>query len=124
AVTVVGMVFAPLIARLLSSGAPDARVAAEQRHLATFLLVFFLPQVVLYAFGGIATGLLYSVRRFSITAAAPIGSSIVMTRCLVVFRILAGPDPTFDLTAPEKALLAFAGTGGVIAFVGILVVAP
>ena len=85
--------------------------------------MFFLPQVVLYAFGGIATGLLYAVRRFSITAAAPIGSSIVMIGCFVAFRVLAGPDPTFELTVPEKALLAFAGTGGVIAFVGILVVA-
>ena len=49
-------VCAPLLARLLSSGAPDATVGAEQRHLSTFLLLFFLPQVVLYAFGGIATG--------------------------------------------------------------------
>jgi putative peptidoglycan lipid II flippase len=122
-VTVLGMVCAPLLARLLSSNAPSAAVAAEQRHLSTFLLVFFLPQVVLYAFGGIATGLLYAVRRFSITAAAPIGSSIVMIGCFVAFRVLAGPDPTFDLTVPEKALLAFAGTGGVVAFVGILVVA-
>jgi len=123
AVTVLGMLCAPLLARLLSSSAPNARVAAQQRHLSTFLLVFFLPQVVLYAFGGIATGLLYAVRRFSITAAAPIGSSVVMIGCFITFRVLAGPDPTFDLTAPEKALLAFAGTGGVIAFVGILVFA-
>jgi putative peptidoglycan lipid II flippase len=123
AVTVLGMALSPLLARLLSSGAPNATVASQQRHLSTFLLVFFLPQVVLYAFGGIATGLLYAVRRFSITAAAPIGSSVVMIGCFIAFRIMAGPDPTFDLTAPEKALLAFAGTGGVIAFVGILVVA-
>ena len=123
AVTVLGMLLAPLLARLLSSGAPNATVAAEQRRLSTFLLVFFLPQVVLYAFGGIATGLLYAVRRFSITAAAPIGSSVVMIGCFIAFRILAGPDPTFDLTAAEKGLLAFAGTGGVIAFVGILVFA-
>jgi len=47
AVTVLGMLLAPLLARLLSSGAPNATVAAEQRRLSTFLLVFFLPQVVL-----------------------------------------------------------------------------
>jgi two-component system heavy metal sensor histidine kinase CusS len=39
----------------------DAHVAAEQRDLATFLLWFFLPQVLLYAFGAIATGLLLMV---------------------------------------------------------------
>ena len=38
-ITVLGIVFAPLLARLLSSGAPNAHVGAEQRHLATFLLV-------------------------------------------------------------------------------------
>ena len=59
-ITALGIAFAPLLARLLSSGAPNAHVGAEQRHLATFLLWFFLPQVMLYAFGAIATGLLYA----------------------------------------------------------------
>ena len=112
-ITVLGVVFAPLLARLLSSGAPNAHVGAEQRHLATFLLWFFMPQVVLYAFGAVATGLLYARRRFAITAAAPIGSSVVMIGCFIVFRVLAGPDPGFDLTNAEKVLLAVAGTGGV-----------
>ena len=122
-VALVGVVCAPLIARLLSSGAPNAAVGHEQRHLATFLLWFFIPQVVLYAFGAVATAQLYARRRFVVTAAAPIGSSVVMIVCFIAFRALAGPNPTFQLTVAEKSLLAFAGTGGVIAFVGILVVA-
>ncbi len=122
-ITAVGMVFAPLLARLLSSGAPNAQVGAHQRHLATFLLWFFLPQVVLYAFGAIATGLLYARRKFAITAAAPMGSTVVMIICFVAFRVLAGPNPGFDLTTAEKLLLAIAGTGGVIAYVGILMYA-
>jgi putative peptidoglycan lipid II flippase len=120
-VTVLGIAFAPLLARLLSSGAPNAQVGAEQRHLATFLLWFFMPQVILYAFGAIATALLYARRRFAITAAAPIGSSAVIIACLIAFRAVAGPQPGFDLTVTEKTLLAVAGTGGVLAFVGILV---
>jgi putative peptidoglycan lipid II flippase len=47
----------------------------------------------------------------------------VIIGCTLAFRALAGPDPTFALTAAEKTLLAVAGTGGVLAFVGILVVA-
>src|SRR4051812_22456626 len=77
-VVVIGLVCAPLIARLLSSGAPNAQVAEEQRALATFLLYFFVPQVLLYAFGAVATALLYARRRFAITAAAPIGNTVVM----------------------------------------------
>ncbi len=123
AIAVLGIAFSPLLARLLSSGAPNAQVSADQRHLATFLLWFFLPQVILYAFGAIATGLLYAKRHFAITAAAPIGSSVVIIGCMLAFRATAGPNPSFDLTTGEKTLLAVAGTGGVLAFVGILVVA-
>ena len=65
----------------------------QQRDLATFLLLFFIPQVLLYAFGAIATGLLYARRRFAITAAAPIGNRVVMIVCLVAFRVVAGPEP-------------------------------
>jgi len=123
AIAVLGIVFSPLLARLLSSGAPNAQVGAQQRHLATFLLWFFLPQVVLYAFGAVATGLLYAKRHFAVTAAAPIGSSVVIIACMLAFNAMVGSNPTFDLTLAEKTVLAVAGTGGVLAFVGILMVA-
>src|SRR4051794_21696097 len=90
AVGVVGGVAAPLIARLLSSGVSDPHVAADQRALATFLLYFFIPQVLLYAFGAVATALLYARRRFAVTAAAPIGNTIVMVAALLAFRAMAG----------------------------------
>jgi len=122
-VTIVAMAASPWIARLLSAGAPTERIADDQRHLATFLLLFFIPQVVLYAWGAVATGLLYARRQFAITAMAPIGNTIVMIACLVAFRIAAGNAPGFDLSLGEKLLLAVAGTGGVIAYVAVLVVA-
>ena len=121
-VTVVGVLAAPQLARLLTLGVPAA-VAADQRDLVTYLLRFFLPQVLLYAAGTIATAALYAKRRFAITAAAPIGNTVVMVGALVAFRAVAGPDPGLDLDATERALLAVAGTGGVVAFVGILLVA-
>ncbi len=120
-VVLVGMLASPLLARLLSAGAPDAAVAAQQRDLATFLLIFFIPQVLLYAFGAVATALLYARRRFAVTAAAPIGNTVVMIGCLVAFRIAAGDAPAFNLSTGEKLLLAAAGTGGVVAFVAVLV---
>jgi putative peptidoglycan lipid II flippase len=122
-VVLAGMLASPLLARLLSAGAPNAGVATQQRDLATFLLLFFIPQVLLYAFGAVATALLYARRRFAVTAAAPIGNTVVMIGCLVAFRIVAGDAPAFHLSTAEKLLLATAGTGGVIAFVGVLVVA-
>ena len=101
------------------SASPNDAVAAQQRRLATFLLRFFLPQVLLYACGAIATALLYARRRFSITAAAPIGNTVVMVACLDRLPN-RGRSAIRRSTLPtrERLLLAIAGTGGVIAFVG------
>ena len=121
-ITIVGVVCAPLLARALTIGV-DSDVAAAQQTLVTYLLRFFLPQVLLYAAGTIITAVLYAKRRFAITAAAPIGNTIVMVACLALFRVVAGPDPGLDLTTGEKLLLAAAGTGGVVAFVGLLLAA-
>jgi putative peptidoglycan lipid II flippase len=123
AITLVAMAFAPLIAHLLTIGVADDAVAAQQRALETYLLRWFLPQIVLYAWAAIATAVLYARRHFAITAAAPIANTVVMVGALVVFRIVAGPDPTLQLSSTERLLLAIAGTGGVVGFVGVLVVA-
>ena len=119
AVALLGVVAAPLLSRLLTAGVP-AEVAAEQRELVTFLLRFFVPQIVLYAAGAVATAVLYAKRRFAVTAAAPIGNTIVMVACLAAFRAVAGPDPSIELSAGERWLLVAAGSGGVVAFVGTL----
>lgn len=121
-VAVVGVVAAPLLAILLTLGVPDA-VADEQRELTTFLLRFFVPQLVLYAAGTVATALLYARRRFAVTAAAPIGNTVVMVACLIAFRVIAGDRPGLALSSAERWWLVAAGTGGVVAFVGVLLAA-
>lgn len=119
ALVVVGIVLAPQLAWVLAHDADP-----EQRELVTFLLRLFLPQVVMYAAGTVATGVLYAKRRFLPTAAAPIGNTVVMVASLALFRVVAGPEPRIgDLTTGERWLLVAAGTGGVIAFVGILLAA-
>ena len=122
AVSIVGVVAAPVLARALTVGV-DADVAAEQRELVTYLLRFFVPQVVLYAAGTVATAVLHARRRFAVTAAAPIGNTAVMVAALVAFHAVAAPDAGLSLTSGERALLVVAGTGGVAAFVGSLLFA-
>jgi putative peptidoglycan lipid II flippase len=121
--TIAGIVAAPLLARVLTVGVANEHIASEQRALEAYLLRWFLPQIVLYAWGTVATALLYARRRFAITAAAPIGNTVVMVAALIIFRFVAGPAPTLQLSGVERFLLAVAGTGGVMAFVGVLVVA-
>jgi len=122
AISLLGMAASPLLARALTLGVPS-EVAGEQRELVTFLLWFFIPQVVLYAAGAIATGVLYAKRRFAVTAAAPIGNTVVMVLCLLAFRAVAGAEPDLSLTTGERWLLVAAGSGGVVAFVGSLLLA-
>jgi putative peptidoglycan lipid II flippase len=118
-VTVVGVVAAPWLARLLASGVDNPTIADQQRELATFLLRFFIPQVLLYALGTVAIAVLYAKRRFVVTAIAPVGNTVVIIAGLVVFRVLTGGSTGLDLSSSEKLALALSGTLGVAAFVAV-----
>ncbi len=122
-VSVVGIILAPAIARLLSSGAPNAHIESQQVELSTFFLRFFIPQVLLYAVGTVATAVLFAKRRFVIVAVAPIANTVVLVTTMAVFRIMHGPTPDLDLTTPEKLVLAIGGTLGVLGFVGVPTIA-
>src|SRR5439155_1697619 len=122
-VSILGIVLAPAIARLLSTGAPNAHVESQQVALSTFFLRFFIPQVLLYAVGTVATAVLFAKRRFVIVAVAPIANTVVLVTTMIVFRIMHGPTPDLDLTTPEKLVLAIGGTLGVLGFVGVPTVA-
>ena len=119
ALSVIGILAAPVLARVLTAGVP-ADVAGPQRELTTFLLRFFVPQVLLYAAGTVATAVLHARRRFAMAAAAPIGNTVVMVAALLTLRAVTDGDPSLDLSTGERALLVVAGTGGVLAFVGML----
>jgi len=118
-VAVLGVLLAPLLARLLTARVDDPEVLAAQRDLATFLLRFFVPQVLLYAVGAVTTAVLHARGRFVLTAVAPIGNTLVLVVAMLVFRSMAGSNPGLDLTTGERLCLAVGGTLGVLAFVGI-----
>ena len=122
-VAVVGILAAPLIADVLTSGVSNPHIAAQQRDLSTFLLRFVIPQILLYAIGAVAVAVLYAKRRLAVTAMAPIGLTVVVVVAMGLFRLVAGPDPGLDLTLGERLILALGATFGVIAFVAIPTVA-
>lgn len=121
-VSIVGLLASGWLADLLTSAVEPA-VRADQRRVTTFLLWFFIPQVVLYAWGSISTALLHARKRFLVPALAPIGNTLVMVGFLLAFRVVAGPDPGLDLSVDQMLLLAGAGTLGVAAFVAVPTVA-
>jgi putative peptidoglycan lipid II flippase len=111
----VAMVVSPWIMRALTAGAPDESVRQAQVHLGTFLLLFFLPQVLLYATGAVSTALLFGDRRFTAAAVAPVFNNVVVIATMVVFRVLRGGDTGFDLQLADKLVLALGTTAGVVA---------
>jgi putative peptidoglycan lipid II flippase len=118
-VTIAGVLLAPQVARLLTVGVSDPGAAADQRELATFLLRFFIPQVLLYVLGAVATALLHARGSFALTAIAPVGNTVVLVAAMAVFHAMAGARPGLDLGTGERLCLALGGTLGVAAFVGI-----
>lgn len=116
----IAMVAAPVVARLLFSGVSDPARRADQVHLGTIFLWFFLPQVVFYAAGMVATGVLNARHRFAVPAAAPLVNNFVVIGAYLVFLALRhGKNPSLHLTSAEVVVLAGGTTLAVVLFCGL-----
>ena len=116
AVAIAGIVFAPQIMRLYLV-ASDAADREAQIELGVFLLRWFMPQIVFYGIGAIASGLLNTERRFAAPMFAPILNNLVAIVTFAAFAMLrAGAEPSVgDITWLEKTVLGAGTTLGVVA---------
>ena len=122
AVTVVAMVASPFVMRFLSAGIDDPVVRDAQITLGTVLLLVFLPQVVLYGVGLVATGSLHADSRFSAPAAAPMANNLVVIGAYMLFWWMRRGDgawPGDPLSPLEVAVLAGGTTLGVVALTAV-----
>src|SRR5205807_9748250 len=87
-VVVVGVIARAGIMRLLTADVHDAAVRAAEVRLGAFLLWFFLPQVVLYGVGALATAVLHATHRFAAASAAPVANNVVVTATMVAFAVM------------------------------------
>ena len=96
----------------------------QQIALSAFFLRFFIPQVLFYAVGTVATAVLFAKRRFVIVAVAPIANAVILVATMVCVPGHARAH-TRTSTSPraEKLVLAIGGTLGVVGFVGVPTVA-
>jgi putative peptidoglycan lipid II flippase len=107
---------APLIMRAFTAG-NDAATGPAKTELGTLFLWFFLPQVVFYALGLVASAVLNAENRFNVPAVAPAVNNVIVIATYVVFWMLReGAAPSLELTTTEKVVLAGGTTLGVIAF--------
>lgn len=124
AVTVVGVLAGHAIMRLLTVSVGDAAVRDAEVRLGAFFLWFFLPQVLLYAVGAVASAFLNAARRFAAAAFAPVANNVVVTATMVAFIVMRGAvRPGLALPVSQKLVLAVGTTGGVLAMSAVPVIA-
>ncbi|HUQ40379.1 MAG TPA: lipid II flippase MurJ [Acidimicrobiales bacterium] len=116
---VAGAAAGPWIMRALTTGvAPAGR--DDQIRLGSFLLWFFLPQLLLYATGAIATAWLTARRRFAAAAAAPVANNIVVVATMLLFMATRpGGRPNLDLPLVPRLVLALGTSAGVFALAAV-----
>jgi putative peptidoglycan lipid II flippase len=115
AIMLIAIVAAPVIVRLYTLRVSGPGAEAE-RALATFFLRWFMPQVVFYGVGAVATGLLNAHGRFAAPMFAPILNNLTVIATFLLFAALQGPElPTPDgITALQRSVLAIGTTAGVV----------
>jgi putative peptidoglycan lipid II flippase len=125
-VTVAAMVGRTWIMRGLTVAVDDPAVRAQEVHLGSFLLLVFLPQILLYAVGAVVTGLLHGTRRFAAAAFAPVANNVVVVVTMGVFWAIGGGDPHgpggLAVTGAQRLVLAVGTTAGVAAMTLVTVV--
>ena len=90
AITIVTIVAAPWIVRLYTiRGGPDVEAT---RELATFLLRWFMPRILFYGLGAVATGLLNAHRRFAAPMFTPILNNPIAIGTFLLFAAMRVPS--------------------------------
>ena len=111
-----GVVFAGPIIRLYMLDSHDPN-KAEQIELGVFFLRWFMPQIVFYGVGAVATGLLNTHRRFAIGMFAPVLNNVVVMLTLGIYAWMrhGAPASISAITSAQKSVLAAGTTLGVVA---------
>ncbi len=119
AITVVGILAAPVIMFLYTLNAPGSSASIKvEREVATGLLVLFVPQMFFYGLSTLGTALLNAHRRFSAPAIAPVLNNLMVIGMLVTVARVTDGTLTLTRLHEEPLLLAIVGLGttaGVVA---------
>jgi putative peptidoglycan lipid II flippase len=113
-ISILGIALAPWIIRLYTVGVPDGQRQVVE-ELASFFLRWFMPQIVFYGIGAVATGLLNAQRRFAVPMFAPILNNLIVIATFLTFAAMSHPGQAVLATGPQKLVLAVGTTLGVVA---------
>jgi putative peptidoglycan lipid II flippase len=112
-----GAVFAPWIMRLYLTGESDPLRRSHEIELGTFFLRWFMPQIVFYGLGAVATGVLTANRRFAVQMFAPVLNNVAVIATMLAFIAMRhGAAPGIaTISATQKTMVAAGTTFGVFA---------
>jgi putative peptidoglycan lipid II flippase len=110
AITVIGIVAAPLIVQIYTVGVSGHGRAAQQ-ELATALLRMFMVQMVFYGLTALATAMLQARRRFAAAALAPVLNNIVVVAIFVALPQIASRPFTVNGVLHDDGILLLLGLG-------------
>jgi putative peptidoglycan lipid II flippase len=123
-VLVAGLALRPWVMRLLTVAVSDDRVRRQEVELGAFFLWFFLPQLLLYAAGAVATALLHGTRRFTAPAFAPVANNVIVIATMAAFWLVQGSQREgVELDLGPRLVLALGTTAGVLAMTAVPLVA-
>jgi putative peptidoglycan lipid II flippase len=109
-IAIAGILLAPWIMRLyyVAAPAPSREASIE---IGTFFLRWFMPQIVFYGVGAVATGLLNAHRRFAVPMFAPILNNLCVIATFTAFAwIHTAPSVTPETVSGGQRLLLAVGT--------------
>ncbi len=110
AVTVVGVVLAPVIVRLYTLNVHAGNLA-EQRELATQLLRLFMPQMLFYGIVTLATAMLNARRRFLAATFAPVLNNLVVIVVFLSLPHIADGSLNVQHVVDDTKLILLMGVG-------------
>ncbi|MEA2476674.1 MAG: putative peptidoglycan lipid flippase [Actinomycetota bacterium] len=109
AMTILGILAAPLIAKFYASSLHGA-AAAEQQHVLTFLLRLFIPQIIFYGIYSVTAGLLNAHRRFGPPMYTPALGNVAVIVIFVAFYFAYGAVGGLSQVSNWQLILIGGGT--------------
>lgn len=118
AITAIGVLAAPLIAKVYTLTV-EGDAALMQERVLTFLLRLFLPQIIFYGLAAITAGLLNAHKRFGPPMYTPVLNNLSVIAVFIAFHQAYGEDVSLATVSSKQLWIIGLGTTGGVALMAL-----
>lgn len=118
AITAIGILAAPLIAKVYTLTV-EGNAAVMQERVLTFLLRLFLPQIIFYGLAAITAGLLNAHKRFGAPMYTPILNNLSVIAVFIAFHQAYGEDVSLATVTDRQLWIIGLGTTAGVALMAL-----